>query len=323
MSIDKESLDLLANKFLNIEKEIKKVIVGQKEFVRGLLLSLLCNGHILIEGLPGLAKTSTVKVFSDMIGTDFKRVQFTPDLLPSDLIGTAIYDSDKKDFSVKKGPVFTNFLLSDEINRSPAKVQAALLEAMQERQVTIYKDTFNLPEIFVVMATQNPIEQEGTYVLPEAQLDRFMLKINVVYPSKTEELEILNIIDKDIHYEKNILAEEDVFRARNLVKSVYIDEKIKKYIIDLVDATRNPTELKLDIAHLIHYGASPRASIYLLTCAKANAFLNKRDYVTPEDIKDIVYYILNHRISLSYEAIAEKISTNFIISNILAKVSVP
>lgn len=319
----KEELKAYSKKFLELKKEVHRSIIGQNELINGLFMSLLCNGHILIEGLPGLAKTSTIKTFSELIGTSFKRIQFTPDLLPSDLIGTVIYEQQRNEFVTKKGPIFTNFLLTDEINRAPAKVQSALLEAMQERQVTIYNETHKLKNIFLVMATQNPIEQEGTYTLPEAQLDRFMLKIDVFYPSKNEEFEILNLLEKEPVQNINIIDEDFILKAREIVKKVYADDKIKRYIIDIVNATRHPEEYKLDIKTLLSYGASPRASIYLLQGAKAYAFLNSRDYIIPEDIKEISNYILNHRIGLSYEAIAEKIHTKEIVSSILNKVSVP
>ncbi|MEK7434572.1 MAG: MoxR family ATPase [Cyanobacteriota bacterium] len=323
MQETKEEIEIISRKFTELKKEVHRTIVGQKELINSLILSILCNGHILIEGFPGLAKTSAVKSFSDLLGTNFKRVQFTPDLLPSDLTGTVIYDKSKNDFSVKKGPIFTNFLLTDEINRAPAKVQAALLESMQERQVTIYHETHKLPEIFVVMATQNPIEQEGTYPLPEAQLDRFMLKINVSYPSKNEEFEIISLSEKDITLKDAFIDEDVILKSRKLIKKVYADDKIKKYIIDIVDSTRNPKNYNLDLNHLISYGASPRASIFMLICAKANAFLNNRDYVIPEDIKEISNNILNHRITLSYEAIAERIESSSLIKEILSKISVP
>ncbi|MFN8671962.1 MAG: MoxR family ATPase [Candidatus Sericytochromatia bacterium] len=319
----KEELKAYSKKFLELKKEVHRSIIGQNELINGLFMSLLCNGHILIEGLPGLAKTSTIKTFSELIGTSFKRIQFTPDLLPSDLIGTVIYEQQRNEFVTKKGPIFTNFLLTDEINRAPAKVQSALLEAMQERQVTIYNETHKLKNIFLVMATQNPIEQEGTYTLPEAQLDRFMLKIDVFYPSKNEEFEILNLLEKEPVQNINIIDEDFILKAREIVKKVYADDKIKRYIIDIVNATRHPEEYKLDIKTLLSYGASPRASIYLLQGAKAFAFLKSRDYIIPEDIKEISNYILNHRIGLSYEAIAEKIHTKEIVSSILNKVSVP
>ncbi len=327
--MDKEQLKVLKENILSISPlfdEIKqnmhKSVVGQNHLISGLIMSILCNTHVLLEGLPGLAKTLSVNTLANIINSDFKRIQFTPDLLPGDLIGTMIYDQKINDFIVKKGPIFTNLLLADEINRAPAKAQSALLEAMQEKQVTIGQETFYLPEVFLVLATQNPIEQEGTYPLPEAQLDRFMMKIKVHYPSKKEELEILNLTEFTSNKIKNIVDTDTILKARSLVNNIYADEKIKQYIVELVSATRNPEDYNLKIKNMIEYGASPRASIYLLKCAKAYAFLQQREFVIPEDIKAIANDILNHRIVLSYEASANEIKTEDIIKLILEKVKV-
>jgi len=309
--------------FIQIRQELHKVIVGQENLLNRLLIALLTNGHILLEGVPGLAKTLSIKTLSKVIDADYKRIQFTSDLLPSDLIGTNIYDYKSNNFYVKKGPIFTNLLLADEINRAPPKVQTALLECMQEKQVTIGQETFKLPEIFLVLATQNPIEQEGTYPLPEAQLDRFMLKVKVTYPSKKEELDVLNYFEKKINEPNPVMSQNFILNARNLVQQVYVDEKIKKYIIDIIFSTRNPADYNLDISDLIEYGASPRASIYLMLCSKAYAFLQQREYVIPEDIKDIANDILNHRLILSYEAVANEIKTEDIIKRILEKIKIP
>ena len=308
--------------FNEIKQSMHKSVIGQNQLIESLIISILCNGHILLEGLPGLAKTLSVNTLADIINSDFKRVQFTPDLLPGDLIGTTIYDQKINDFIVKKGPIFTNLLLADEINRAPAKVQSALLEAMQEKQVTIGQDTFLLPEIFLVLATQNPIEQEGTYPLPEAQLDRFMMKIKVSYPTKSEEFDILNLTEFIQEKIKNIIDKYTVVKARDTVNNIYADEKIKKYIVEIVSATRNPKEYNLNIDDMLEYGASPRASIYLLKCAKAYAFLQQREYVIPEDIKAVANSILNHRIVLSYEANANDIKAEDIIKLILEKVKI-
>jgi len=309
--------------FIQIKQELHKIIVGQENLLNRLLIALITNGHILLEGVPGLAKTLSIKTLSKIIEADYKRIQFTSDLLPSDLIGTNIYDYKLNNFYVKKGPIFTNLLLADEINRAPPKVQTALLECMEEKQVTIGQETFKLPEIFLVMATQNPIEQEGTYPLPEAQLDRFMLKVKVSYPSKKEELEVLNYFEKSINDVNSIMSQDFILNSRNLVKQVYVDEKIKKYIIDIIFSTRSPNDYNLDISDLIEYGASPRASIYLMLCAKAYAFLQQREFVIPEDIKDIANDILNHRIILSYEAVANEVKTEDIIKRILEKIKIP
>ena len=308
-----------------ITNEISKVIVGQSYMVERLLIGLLSNGHILLEGVPGLAKTLTVNTLSSTIKTKFQRIQFTPDLLPADLLGTLIFNQKDGEFTTKKGPIFSNIILADEINRSPAKVQSALLEAMQERQVTIGENTFKLEDPFLVLATQNPIEQEGTYPLPEAQVDRFMLKINVGYPSPEEELEIIRRTTKSNEVQVNaVVTHQDINKARNVVKEVYVDEKIEKYIVDIVFATREPEKYGLeDLNELINYGASPRASIYLTLAAKAHAFLQRRGYVTPEDVRSIGMDVLRHRIILSYEAEAEEIGTEDVIRKVLNRVEVP
>jgi MoxR-like ATPase len=308
-----------------INLEMDKVIIGQKYMVDRLLIGLLSNGHILLEGVPGLAKTLAIKSLASCIHADFSRIQFTPDLLPADLIGTLIYNQKKEEFNVRKGPVFANFILADEINRAPAKVQSALLEAMQEKQVTIGDTTFKLPEPFLVLATQNPIEQEGTYPLPEAQIDRFMLKVVIGYPSKEEEKKIIRMnISGNYPEPARILNPEDILKARNVVREVYMDEKIEKYIVDIVFATRNPNDYKLSkYSALISYGASPRASINLAQAAKAYAFIKRRGYVIPEDVRAISNDVLRHRIGLTYEAEAENITSENIVSEILNTVEVP
>jgi MoxR-like ATPase len=306
--------------------EMDKVIVGQKHMVERLLIGLLSNGHILLEGVPGLAKTLAIKTLSDTIDAKFNRLQFTPDLLPADLIGTMIYNQKKEEFTVKQGPIFANFILADEINRAPAKVQSALLEAMQERQVTISDQTYKLPEPFLVLATQNPIEQEGTYPLPEAQVDRFMLKVVLGYPTKEEEKLIIraNISATGMAKPNCVLKPENILRARNLVKEVYIDEKIEKYIVDIVFATRYPSQAGLTrIEHYIEFGGSPRASINMALAAKAYAFIKRRGYVIPEDVRAIAHDVLRHRIGLSYEAEADNVSVEQVITEILNKVEVP
>ena len=308
-----------------INLEMDKVIIGQKYMVDRLLIGLLSNGHILLEGVPGLAKTLAIKSLASCIHADFSRIQFTPDLLPADLIGTLIYNQKKEEFNVRKGPVFANFILADEINRAPAKVQSALLEAMQEKQVTIGDTTFKLPEPFLVLATQNPIEQEGTYPLPEAQIDRFMLKVVIGYPSKEEEKKIIRMnISGNYPTPARILNPEDILKARNVVREVYMDEKIEKYIVDIVFATRNPNDYKLSkYSALISYGASPRASINLAQAAKAYAFIKRRGYVIPEDVRAISNDVLRHRIGLTYEAEAENITSENVVSEILNTVEVP
>ncbi len=308
-----------------ISEEVAKVIVGQKYMIERLLIGLLANGHVLLEGVPGLAKTMAVKTLSSTIQTKFQRLQFTPDLLPADLIGTLIYDQRNGEFTTKKGPIFSNLVLADEINRSPAKVQSALLEAMMERQVTIGENTFPLDDPFLVLATQNPIEQEGTYPLPEAQVDRFMLKLSVGYPNKEEELEIMRrMTGKEVPEVKPVVTLKDIISARDLVKEVYIDEKVEKYIIDIVFATRNPKDYGLDdLQDLISFGASPRASIYLHQAAKAHAFLRRRGYVVPEDIRAIGMDVLRHRILVTYEAEAEEITPEDVVRKVLNKIEVP
>jgi len=306
--------------------EVGKVIVGQKYLLERLLVGLLSNGHVLVEGVPGLAKTLSVKTLSDTIQAKFQRIQFTPDMLPADLIGTLIYDQRNGTFSVKKGPVFANIVLADEINRAPAKVQSALLESMQERQVTIGDQTHKLDAPFLVMATQNPIEQEGTYPLPEAQVDRFMLKLKVTYPSKEEELEILRRMARtSVNIAVNhIISTEDILRARSIVDQVYMDEKIQKYIVDIVEATREPQKHNLgDLKLLIQYGASPRATISLAVASKAYAFLQRRGYVTPQDVKTIGMDVLRHRVIPSYEAEAESKTSEDIVKRIFEEVQVP
>jgi MoxR-like ATPase len=305
--------------------EIEKVIVGQRAMIERLMVALLCQGHVLIEGVPGLAKTLAVKTLSDTIQTKFQRIQFTPDLLPADLVGTLIYDQKEGIFKPRKGPIFANLILADEINRAPAKVQSALLEAMQERQVTIGETTFRLAEPFLVMATQNPIEQEGTYPLPEAQVDRFMLKIVIDYPPREDELEILRRMTKTETPEaKTAAAPETILKARKTINDIYVDEKIENYIVDIVMATRQPGLFGLkEMESLIEYGASPRASIYLALGAKAFAFLRGRGYVTPEDVRSIGMEVLRHRIIPSYEAEAEGITTESIVTKIFETVEIP
>ena len=309
-----------------LKMEISKVLVGQKYLLERLLVGLLANGHILIEGVPGLAKTLSVKVLSQTIKTKFQRLQFTPDLLPADLLGTLVYNPKDGEFTTKKGPIFANIILADEINRAPAKVQSALLEAMQERQVTIGEKTFKLDEPFLVLATQNPIEQEGTYPLPEAQVDRFMLKLNVTYPNKEEELAILermSYTSKEIKVQP-VVTPDDIMKARKVVDEVYMDEKIKRYIVDIVLATRDPKQYGLEnLADLIKYGASPRASIYLTVAAKAHAFIQGRGYVTPQDVKNIGLDVLRHRVIISYEAESEEKTSEEIVKKIFDEIEVP
>ncbi len=308
-----------------ILKQIENVIVGQKHVIERMLVALLCQGHVLIEGVPGLAKTLAVKTLSDTIQTKFQRIQFTPDLLPADLIGTMIYDQKEGTFKPRKGPIFANLILADEINRAPAKVQSALLEAMQERQVTIGDSTFALEEPFLVMATQNPIEQEGTYPLPEAQIDRFMLKIVIDYPSREEELEILRRMTRgEVPQAQPVVSPDRIIKARKTIFEIYVDEKIESYIVDIVMATRRPADFGLkDLEPLIEYGASPRASIYLTLGSKAYAFLRGRGYVTPEDVRAIGMEVLRHRIIPSYEAEAEGVSTEQMITKIFETIEIP
>jgi MoxR-like ATPase len=304
--------------------EVHRVIVGQKYMVERLLIGLLTRGHILLEGVPGLAKTLAVKTLSSAIDTRFQRIQFTPDLLPADLIGTMIFNQKDGTFSPRKGPIFANIILADEINRAPAKVQSALLEAMQERQVTIGDNTYALEEPFLVMATQNPIEQEGTYPLPEAQIDRFMLKLKIDYPDRKEERQILDLMSRDDPISINrVVTPEQIVRVREVVKEVYLDERIKDYIVQLVFATRKPEDFKLDLKDLIQFGASPRATIYLAQAARAHAFIKGRGYVTPEDVKAVGMDVLRHRIILTYEAEAEEVTPEALVSRIFDAVQVP
>lgn len=309
-----------------MNKEMTKVIVGQDKMLTRLLIALFANGHVLLEGVPGLAKTLAIKTLSDVVGGDFNRVQFTPDLLPADITGTQIYNQKTQAFSVTKGPVFANFILADEINRAPAKVQSALLEAMQERQVTIGDETFKLPDPFLVLATQNPIEQEGTYPLPEAQVDRFLLNVILDYPTKEEEMLILrtNVRKEGLDSARQVVSPEDVIRIRSLVREVYLDEKIEKYIIDIVFATRDPNAYGLkNIEPLISFGASPRASINLALAGKAYAFLKGRAYVIPDDIREVAVDVIQHRLGLTYEAEAEGVSAKDIVERIVARIEVP
>ncbi|MDE6643077.1 MAG: MoxR family ATPase [Muribaculaceae bacterium] len=324
----RELNDIVASKsnFVNIITQgMDQTIVGQKHLVESLLIALLSNGHVLLEGVPGLAKTLAIKTLAQLIDAKYSRIQFTPDLLPADVIGTMIYSVQKEQFMVKRGPIFANFVLADEINRAPAKVQSALLEAMQERQVTIGDRTFPLEEPFLVMATQNPIEQEGTYPLPEAQVDRFLLKVVIGYPSKDEEKVIIrqNISNKRTEI-KPLLRPEEIIEAQKVVEKIYLDEKIERYIVDIVFATRFPSEYGLnDLSTIIAFGASPRASISLAKTARAYAFLHQRGYVVPEDVRAVCYDVLRHRIGLTYEAEANNITADQIISEILDKVEVP
>lgn len=311
--------------FDRLKQTMHQVIIGQQGLVQRLLIALLGDGHILLEGMPGLAKTLSISTLAQAVQAQFKRVQFTPDLLPADVVGTRIYNPETRIFEVKQGPIFTNFLLADEINRAPPKVQSALLEAMQERQVTIGEHTYPLSAPFLVLATQNPLEQEGTYPLPEAQLDRFMLKVQVDYPSPAEELQII-----DQHMQKSsanplehTLKAEDILAARRLINRIYIDDKIKRYVVDLVYATRSPDVYKLDLKDLIRAGASPRASIYLAHCARVHAFLNQRAFVIPEDVKAMAHDVMRHRISLTYEAEAQELSAETLVQQILDHVKAP
>jgi len=323
-----ESIDLKKghqNKIKKVFDEMKKVVVGQDYMVNRLLISLFTQGHILLEGVPGLAKTLTVNTLANVLHLDFHRIQFTPDLLPADLIGTMIYNQKASNFEVKKGPIFSNLILADEVNRSPAKVQSALLEAMQERQVTIGETTYKLDRPFLVLATQNPVDQEGTYPLPEAQVDRFMMKVHVSYPSKDEELEIMRRMS-NISFKgevETVLTKEDVFAIRDEINEIKLSESLEKYIIELVFATRDPEQYGMkDEAHYIQFGASPRASINLNLAAKAVAYLEGRDFVLPEDIKEIADDVLNHRIILNYEAEADGVTTHDIIDTLLKKINI-
>ncbi|PJA96211.1 MAG: ATPase [Ignavibacteriales bacterium CG_4_9_14_3_um_filter_34_10] len=315
---ESEFIDILIN-------ELSKVIIGQKDMVERLIVGLLANGHVLLEGVPGLAKTLAIKSLASTMKAKFQRIQFTPDLLPADLIGTMIYNQKDGNFSIKQGPIFSNFILADEINRAPAKVQSALLEAMQERQVTIGQQSFKLEDPFLVLATQNPIEQEGTYPLPEAQVDRFMLKVKISYPTKSEEQKIMKMnSSQTFPYVNQVITKEDIFKGRQLVNEIYMDEKIEKYILDIIFATRNPEEYGLrDLKDLILYGASPRGSINLALGARAMAFIRRRGYVIPEDVRSICLDVLRHRVAVSYEAEAEEISSETIIQKILNEIEVP
>ncbi|HWL51385.1 MAG TPA: MoxR family ATPase [Chthoniobacteraceae bacterium] len=308
-----------------LQAEVARVVVGQEYLVEGLLIGLLTNGHVLLEGVPGLAKTLTVKTLASVVRTGFSRLQFTPDLLPADLIGTLIYNPRSGEFTVKQGPLFSNLILADEINRAPAKVQSALLEAMQERQVTIGDTTYPLPDPFLVLATQNPLEQEGTYPLPEAQLDRFTLKLKIGYPSRAEERQILDLMGTSApRLEVNPIVEPaDIIQARSVVNSIYVDDRVKDYIVDVVWATREPARYKLPLEGMIRYGASPRATIALILAARAKAFLEGRGYVTPQDVKNIGHDVLRHRVMVSYEAEAEEVTSEKIIDRIFAGLPVP
>ncbi len=308
-----------------IRDEIRTVIIGQEYLIERLLLAILCNNHVLIEGVPGLAKTLSVTTLAQVIQATFHRIQFTPDLLPADLIGTLIYDPKNGGFITKKGPLFANVILADEINRAPAKVQSALLEAMQERQVTIGEETFKLEEPFLVLATQNPIEQEGTYPLPEAQVDRFMLKLNISYPTKEEERQILKRMARStVNIAVSpVITPKEILRLRQLTDEIYMDEKLEEYIVDLVECTRNPDAYKLDIGDFLRYGASPRATIFLAMAARAHALLQGRGYVTPQDVKSIAPDVLRHRVVLTYEAEAEEKSAEDIVRTVLDSVDVP
>lgn len=315
------------SKFLDsILAEISKTIVGQDEIVNKILIGLFSNGHILLEGVPGLAKTTIIKTLSDLISSKFQRIQFTPDMLPADLIGTLIFNQKNGLFETKKGPIFSNIILADEINRSPAKVQSALLEAMQERQITIGENSFVLDDPFLVFATQNPIEQEGTYPLPEAQVDRFMMKLKINYPNKEQELEILkrNTLLMDIAKPKTVIKLSDIKNSRKLINEIYVDKKIQNYVVDIILASRNPQEYKIgEISNFIKYGASPRATIFLISASKSRAFMQGRGYVIPEDIRYVIHDVLRHRIIPTFEAEAEEINSEYIIESILSEIEVP
>ena len=329
MSFDIQSINIQvsqqAEKLTLLRQEIGKVLIGQKTMVDRLLIGLLTGGHILLEGVPGLAKTTAIKALAQALDSKFQRIQFTPDLLPADLLGTMIYVPGTGNFQTRKGPIFSNFILADEINRAPSKVQSALLEAMQEKQVTIGDSTYKLDELFLVMATQNPIEQEGTYPLPEAQLDRFMLKVKITYPKPDEELLVLNqALGAEVPTTSPVLSEADILSMKKTVEQVYIDELIKRYILSIVQTTRNPEMFGLnDLKPMIEYGGSPRATIYLAIAARAEAFLNGRGFVTPQDVKNIAYDVLRHRIIPTYEAEAEGLASEDIIDAVLQAVPVP
>ena len=315
----------MISKINEIKKEVAKVVVGQEKMIDGLLIGLLCEGHVLIEGVPGLAKTTTVKALSQSLGLDFKRAQFTPDLLPSDILGAQIYDPKTNEFKIKRGPVFTNLLLADEINRAPAKVQSALLEVMQERQVTIGEESFKLSPPYFVMATQNPVEQEGVYQLPEAQLDRFMLKLDIGYNTKEEELQIARRISGGMNEQINtVISREELIDLKEAVKAIHVDAEVEEYMIELVEASRNPLSYGLaDIADYIQFGASPRVSIDMFKAVKAMAFLRGKDFVTPVDVAYILKEVMHHRLVLTYEAEAEGITTDFLIDKIIKTVPIP
>ena len=306
-------------------REVEDTVIGQKDMMESILIGILADGHVLLEGLPGLAKTTAVKAFSDAVSLDFKRIQFTPDLLPADLVGTTIYNAKDSCFETRRGPLFTNLVLADEINRAPSKVQSALLEAMQERCITIGDNTYRLDEPFLVLATQNPIEQEGTYPLPEAQVDRFLLKVKVSYPNKVDEMRILEAVSGNgLKQPTAVASKQDILASRHLVKSVYVDERIREYIVNLVAATRDPASIKRnDLVNFISVGASPRASIGLAQASKAHAFIQGRAYVTPEDVKAVAMEVMRHRIILSYEAEAEEVSSETVVQKILDSVEVP
>ena len=329
MSFDIQSINIQvsqqAEKLTLLRQEIGKVLIGQKTMVDRLLIGLLTGGHILLEGVPGLAKTTAIKALAQALDSKFQRIQFTPDLLPADLLGPMIYVPGTGDFQTRKGPIFSNFILADEINRAPSKVQSALLEAMQEKQVTIGDSTYKLDDLFLVMATQNPIEQEGTYPLPEAQLDRFMLKVKITYPKPDEEMQVLNqALGSVAPTTSPVLSEADILSMKKTVEQLYIDEQIKRYILSIVQATRNPEDYDLKkLKPLIEYGGSPRATIYLAIAARAEAFLNGRGFVTPQDVKDIAYDVLRHRIIPTYEAEAEGLTSENIIDAVLQAVPVP
>ncbi len=328
MPIDIQAInEMVQRESVFVEKvlrEMQKVIVGQRGLLDRLIIGMLCQGHLLLEGVPGLAKTLAVKTFSDAINATFRRIQFTPDLLPADLIGTMIYNQKEGSFYPRKGPIFAHIILADEINRAPAKVQSALLEAMQERQVTISDTTYPLPEPFLVLATQNPIEQEGTYPLPEAQVDRFMLKIIVDYPTRAEEREILErMTGGRLPSSEKVIGTPDIIKAREAVAHVYVDDRIKEYLVSIVHATRHPKEHNLDIAQLVQYGASPRATVFLTVASKAHAFLRGRGYVTPEDVKAIGPDVLRHRVILTYEAEAEEVTPEDVVQRVFDAVEVP
>ncbi len=309
----------------NLMREVEGTVIGQKAMVESILTGVLAGGHVLLEGLPGLAKTTAVKAFADAFKLDFKRIQFTPDLLPADLLGTTIYNAKEARFEIRKGPLFSNLILADEINRAPSKVQSALLEAMQERTITIGDESFKLEEPFLVLATQNPIEQEGTYPLPEAQVDRFLLKVKVSYPNKSDEMRILEAVSGNgLRTPAQVATKEDILAARELVRSIYVDERVREYIVNIVLATRDPSSIKkAELAGFIEVGASPRASIGLAQAAKAHAFIQGRAYVTPEDVKAVAMEVLRHRLVLSYEAEAEEVAAETVVQKILDSVEVP